>query len=286
MPCSCCHHALRSCQAKRWNSWPSGERALHHVVPAAALLVAAVLRHERRRSSRPARRSSVLLGRMLCMRIRFQAIFRLCPTTARFCCQPQVWSVAPVLVELLLHERAVVVVREVLGDGVAGVDRACRRARVRRSPAHRLIRYAGAWSPTEFQFFFAAVAAERLGARVEGDRVDVREVAAAARGRWKYLSNRLRVRVDVRADRRVAGDAVGLGRAGQRVDLLVGRDRVVVVAELRGEDLALVAALHVDGVVPVDDVLVLVVDEAQSARGGTRCPSRRPRGSVSSPVSR
>ena len=40
-------------------------------------------------------------------------------------------------------------------------------------------------------------------------------------------------------DARVAGDAVGLRRAGERVDLLVGRDRVVVVAELGGEDLLL-----------------------------------------------
>ena len=83
------------------------------------------------------------------------------------------------------------------------------------------------------------VVAERLGARVERDRVDVREVAAAARGRGRSLSNRLIVMSMSSQDPRVAGDAVGLGRAGQRVDLLVGRDRVVVVAELGGEDLAL-----------------------------------------------
>ncbi len=33
-----------------------------------------------------------VLARRLFIRIRFQAIFRLCPTTARFCCQPQLWS--------------------------------------------------------------------------------------------------------------------------------------------------------------------------------------------------
>ena len=42
-------------------------------------------------SSRPA---SVLPLRLVewATRVRFQAIFRLCPTTARFCCQPQEWS--------------------------------------------------------------------------------------------------------------------------------------------------------------------------------------------------
>ena len=43
----------------------------------------------------------------------------------------------------------------------------------------------------------------------------------------------------VAQDPRVAGDAVGLDRAGQGIDLLVGRDGVEVVAELGGEDLAL-----------------------------------------------
>ncbi len=32
------------------------------------------------------------LGFSDCIRMRFQAIFRLCPATARFCCQPQPWS--------------------------------------------------------------------------------------------------------------------------------------------------------------------------------------------------
>ncbi len=62
----------------------------------------------------------------------------------------------------------------------------------------------------------------------------------------------------VAQDARVAGDAVGLDRPGQGVNLLVGRDGVVVVAELRGENLALVAVLHVYGVVPVGDAFLLV----------------------------
>ena len=54
-----------------------------------------------------------------------------------------------------LHERAVLVVGEVLVDGVEGVLEEVGVAS--RSPVarYRLIRYAGAWSPTEFQFFRA-----------------------------------------------------------------------------------------------------------------------------------
>ncbi|EKD34703.1 MAG: hypothetical protein ACD_75C02226G0001, partial [uncultured bacterium] len=84
--------------------------------------------------------------------------------------------------------------------------------------------------------------------------------------------------IDVVADLRVAGDAVGLGGAGQGVDLLIGRQGVVIVAEGRGEELALThragpVAAHagdlrhvraqylasplvaqIDGMVPVADV--------------------------------
>ena len=74
--------------------------------------------------------------------------------------------------------------------------------------------------------------------RVERPRVDVREVAALF-----AIDEELVEQVDrqsgVVEDLRVAGDAVRLDRAGERVDLLVGRDGVVVVAELRGEQLLL-----------------------------------------------
>lgn len=66
--------------------------------------------------------------------------------------------------------------------------------------------------------------------------------------------------VRVVLDPDVTGDPVGLDRAGQRVDLLVHRDRVVVVGELRGEQLALAVPVDADAVVPEDHVLLGVDD--------------------------
>ena len=60
-------------------------------------------------------------GFRLYMRIRFQAIFRLCPTTPRFCCHMWVLVVRPIFEEFLLHERAVVVIREMRVDRIEGV---------------------------------------------------------------------------------------------------------------------------------------------------------------------
>ena len=109
------------------------------------------------------------------------------------------------------------------------------------------------------------VMAQRLGARVEGDRVDVRVVAALL-AIQEVLVEQVDRLFGVAQDAGIAGDAVGLDRPGQRVDLLVGGNGVVVVAELRGEDLALCAAAHIHGVIPVDDVFVLPVARICSRR--------------------
>ena len=105
------------------------------------------------------------------------------------------------------------------------------------------------------------VPAEGVALAVERDRVEVRPVAAVLGVVEEPLEQRDR-RVDVLLDPRVAGDPEQLGRADQRVDLLVGRDRLVVVAELRGEDLLLARLVDLDGVVPVGDALARV-DVAQ-----------------------
>ena len=90
MPCSCCHHALRSCHTSRWNFSPGAvTRSTMSYQP------------PRWRSEPTAGISSAIfsanatysaLGRALLTRIRFQAIFRLCPTMARFSCWPYFWS--------------------------------------------------------------------------------------------------------------------------------------------------------------------------------------------------
>ena len=79
-----------------------------------------------------------------------------------------------------------------------------------------------------------AVERQRLGARIEVDRIDVGEVAALLRI-LEVLVEQVDGAVDILADQRIAGDPEGLGRAGERVDLLVRRNRVVVVAEDRCE---------------------------------------------------
>ncbi len=62
-------------------------------------------------------------------------------------------------------------------------------------------------------------------------------------------------RIDVRLDARVVRDAKHLRRTDEGVDLLVRRDGVVVIAELRGQDLLLVLPVDLDGVEPVAEAL-------------------------------
>ncbi|KFB73458.1 MAG: hypothetical protein AW09_001290 [Candidatus Accumulibacter phosphatis] len=76
--------------------------------------------------------------------------------------------------------------------------------------------------------------------------------------------------LDVVENARVAGEAIGLRRSGEGVDLLVHRQRVVVVAELRGQQLVLAVSGNLDSVVPVDQILVRI----HEAHVGTQvlCP--------------
>ena len=176
MPCSCCHQALRSWKAKRCPSSPVLAHALHHVVPAAALPVAADCGHHLGDLARQRPRIPAWACRP-CMRIRFQAIFRLWPTTPRFCCHMWCWSCDQSSKNFSCTNGLLLVVGEVLGDGVEGVFEhlgvalfAGRQPQVdqvgRRVVAHRV------------PVLLALVGAQRLAARVQRDRVEVREVAA------------------------------------------------------------------------------------------------------------
>ncbi len=74
------------------------------------------------------------------------------------------------------------------------------------------------------------VATEPVALPIERDRVEVRPVAAVFRVVVEALEERDR-RVDIGLDPRVAGDPVELGGADECVDLLIGRDGLVVVPE-------------------------------------------------------
>ena len=128
------------------------------------------------------------------------------------------------------------------------------------------------------------VPAEALGTRIHRDRIEVGEIPALVPIEVEAIEEPDGC-LDVAEDARIAGDPIGLRRTGERVDLLVHRNRVVIVAELRREDLLLLGALDVDPVVPVDDVLV-GVHEAHVVAQVFRAQLRRIRGSLSSPVIR
>ena len=180
------------------------------------------------------------------------------PTTARFCCQPQRRVVAPVLEELLLDERAVRVVLEVLLDVVEGAFQEVRVLRIAgREP--QVDQIGGRVVADGVPVLARLVLLEDVRTRVERPRVDVREVAALF-----AIDIELVEQVDrqsrVVEDLRIARGAVGLDGAGQRIDLLVGGDGVEVVAELRREQLLLAGPVDLDAVVPVDQLLVGVVE--------------------------
>ena len=145
------------------------------------------------------------------MRIRFQAIFRLWPTTARFCCQPHVMSwlqsswnrswtngLFVVVGEALLDrvgDRDEHVGVLLLAGGQPGVDQVGRDVVADRVPV-----------------LARPVAPQRVALAVERDRVEVRPVAAVLGVVEEPLEERDR-RVDVVVDPLVAGDPEDLRRA-------------------------------------------------------------------------
>ena len=225
--------------------------ALHHVVPAAALAIHAVLRHQLGDLGR--HRTVALVGvegadaRQVPGDLQIVAddgpVLLPAPAPVR----------APILVESLLHEDAVLVILEVLNDRVGTVGQHVgvlfRRGRQiqidqirRRMIADRIPILAG---PVERQ---------HLGTRIEPDRVDMAEIAPELWVVIKPREQRLGT-ASIGEDPRIAGDAVGLHRPGERVDLLISRYRIQIVAEAGRQDLALLCPLHIDGMVPIANVV-------------------------------
>ena len=228
------------------------DQALHHVVPATTLGVTAHLRHHLGDLAR----EDFVFGLRLVAEHAHQV-----PRDLQIVADhatvllPHVGAVmAPVLVELLLHEGAVVVVREMLGDGVEGVFEHLPVAFLA-GGQEQVDQVGGSVVADRVPVLLATIGAERIAARIERDRIEVREITAELLVLEEAVEQIDR-HLGILEDLRVAGNPVGLDRAGQRVDLLVGRDRVEIVAELGREDLGLAAAVAVDTVVPVHDVLV------------------------------
>jgi len=160
----------------------------------------------------------------------------------------------PVGEEPLVDERAVVVVREVLGDRVEGPLQEVRVV----GPAGGQVgvdEIRGCVVADRVPVLPRLVEPQRVRVRAQHDGVDVRVVAATLVVAEVVLEEADRP-VDIAGDPPVTGHAEGLRRAGERVDLLVHRNGVVVVVELRGEQLLLGFPFDLDAVVPVHDVVV------------------------------
>ncbi len=251
------------------------EDALDDVVPAAALLVAADRRHQLGRSSRRAR-WYVSFGAQRVHPHEVPGDLQVVADDGAVLLPAVRRVVRPVLGEPLVHERAVVVVREVLGDRVEGVLEEVgvpllARGQVEVDQVGRRVVADGV------PVLLGPVRAQRLGVRARAGSGRCGCSSRRPRSSRKNFANRLQRALDVGHDPRVAGDAVGLRRAGQRVDLLVHRDGVVVVAELRGEQLASRARPR-RGRRGTSRSRPRRGRRTACGRAGSRCPSRRPRG--------
>ena len=166
--------------------------------------------------------------------------------------------VAPVLKEFLLDERAVLVVLEVLGDGVEGVLEEAGVLRIVRRDI-QIDQIGGCMIADRVPVLLGAVMLQRGCTRIQSDRVDVGEVSALLTIEVEPVEQ-LDRQISIREDARVAIDAVRLDRARQRIDLLVGGNGVVVIAELRGQQLLLLISIHLHAMIPVDQFFFGIVE--------------------------
>ncbi len=166
--------------------------------------------------------------------------------------------VGPILVELFLHKGTVLIVREMGLDGVEGVFQKVRVALFARGQVE--VNQIGRGVVADrVPVLLAAIRPQGLAARVQGNRVQVREVAAQLPIQEEAVEEVHR-HLGVLQDARVARHAVGLDRPGEGIDLLIGRDGVKVVAELGSKDFVLAVSVHVNAVVPVDHLFIRIVE--------------------------
>ena len=231
-----------------------GVHPFHHVVPATALPVHAHRRHHV--GDLPGQRYVLVARPQVVYPHQVPGDLQVVPDHRPVLLPAPRGVRPPVLVEPFLHKGTALVVREPFGDEVGHRPEevrvpfvAGRQPQVdevrRRVVADRVPVLAG------------PVHRQRGRARVEVDGVDVREVPTLVAVEVEAVEQ-FHGHLRVTQDARVAGDPVRLHGTREGVDLFVRRDRVVVVAELRGEDLPFPAVPDVDRVVPVDDALLLV----------------------------
>ena len=233
-----------------------GELTGDHIVPAAALLIHADLGHA---VGQLGGETGVLA--LLAQRVHARQVPRDLEVVAdhRAVLLPAPGLVgAPVVEELLLHERAAVLGREVLHDGVEG-----------QLQEVRVLLFAG--GEPQVDEVGRGVVADRvpvLARLVVGEaRIlcapgvdgDVVVVATERRVVAEVLVEEVDRALDVVVDAFFAGDAIGLRRTREGVDLLVQRDGVPVVAEQRAEVLLQPALGHFQRVQPVDHAFARLV---------------------------
>ena len=232
------------------------EFALHHVVPAGALFIHADCRHGRRDFPRHFH----IFG------FRFQAVhahnvprdLEVMPHDAARLLPHVIVVVRPIFEEFFLHERTVIIIWEIFGNCVKRIFQKIRIAFF----AGRQIevdQIRGRMVADGVPVLFPFIRAERVAARIERNRIEMREIAAFGFVQVKAFKQVNR-HFGVFQNARIAGGAVGLNRPGQRVNLLIAGNRVEIVAKFRGKHFIFALAMHIHAMIPVHDFFIGIIE--------------------------
>ncbi len=105
------------------------------------------------------------------------------------------------------------------------------------------------------------VTAQRLRMGAEGNRVNVGVEATLFTVVFKVAIKQVNRRFNICHNLRITRNPIGLGRPCQRIDLLIARNGIIIVAKLRGKDLLLGAVVFdINSVIPIANALTLILE--------------------------